>query len=119
MYIIDDDKSEFIKMIWPMLVTRGVDLQKVSELDHSARNKNSGIYITIVDDEFDCMKDQNFINFFKQHKFKRAVLLKTGCDTFKISNYFNSAVTILEIPSKLECESLLHIFYIHFFLEIV
>ena len=119
MYIIDDDKSEFIKMIWPMLVTRGVDLQKVSELDHSARNKNSGIYITIVDDEFDCMKDQNFINFFKQHKFKRAVLLKTGCDTFKISNYFNSAVTILDIPSKLECESLLHIFYIHFFLEII
>ena len=79
MYIIDDRKSEFLKMIWPMLVTRGVDLHRISELDHSAQKKNSGIYITIVDDKFDCMKDQNFINFFKQHKFKKAVLLKPNC----------------------------------------
>ena len=119
MYIIDDRKSEFLKMIWPMLVTRGVDLHRISELDHSAQKKNSGIYISVVDDKFDCMKDQGFINFLKQHKFKKAVLLKPACDTFKISNYFNSAVTILEIPSDLEYEGPLNIFYIHFFLEII
>ena len=119
MYIIDDHQSEFLRMIWPMLVTRGVDLQKVSELDNSVRTKNSGIFITLVDDNFDCMTDQNFINFIKQNKFKKAVLLKPACDTLKISNYFNSAVTMLEIPSELGYESPLNIFYIHFFLEII
>lgn len=119
MFIIDDNKSEFFKMIWPLLVARGVDFQRVSEFDNSDRSKSSGVYISVVDDKFDCIKDEHFINYFKQNKFKKAVLLKPACDEFKVSNYFNSAVTILETPFKLEYDNPVNTFYIHFFLEII
>ena len=119
MYIIDDSQSKFFKSIAPLLINRGVVLHNISEFDCSDRSKSSGVYISVVDDKFNCEKDQDFINFFKINKFKRAVLLKPACDEFKILNHFNSAVTVLESPIWFENENHLNTFYIHYFLEII
>ena len=86
MYIIDDNKSKFFKLIAPLLINRGVILHKISEFDCAARSKNSGIFISHVDNKFNCEKDEDFINFFKKNKFSRAVLLKPACDEFKVFN---------------------------------
>ena len=53
----------------------------------------------------------------KKHKFKRAVLLKSNSNEFRIKTFFNSAVTVIEIPFGLESDSPLNAFYIHVFLE--
>ena len=117
MYIIDDLKSAFYKIIVPLLNNRGIDLVLLSELGDRTNLKPSGTFISLTDTEFDCVADQNFKTFLKQHKFKRAVLLKPKCADFKIETFFNSAVTIVETPFELENDSPQNIFYIHSFLE--
>ncbi len=119
MYIIDDNQSTFYKLLAPLLINRGVILHKLSEFDCTARSKNSGIFVSLVGNKFNCEKDEDFINFFKKNKFNRAVLLKPACDEFKIINHFNSAVLVLETPFRFENESPLNTFYIHYFLEII
>ena len=90
----------------------------MSELGDRTNLKPSGTFISVATDtEFDCVADQNFKTFLKQHKFKRAVLLKPKCADFKIETFFNSAVTIVETPFELENDSPQNIFYIHSFLE--
>ena len=91
MYIIDDLKSAFYKIIVPLLNNRGIDLVLLSELGDRTNLKPSGTFISLTDTEFDCVADQNFKTFLKQHKFKRAVLLKPKCADFKIETFFNSA----------------------------
>ena len=119
MYIVDDLKSAFYKIIEPLLTSRGIDLVSFSKIGAQNSVKPSGTFISVANNKFDCMADQNFKNFLKQHKFKRAVLLKPNCKVFKVSTYFNSAVTIVETPFELENSSLLNIFYLHFYLECV
>ncbi len=119
MYIVDDLKSAFYKIIEPLLTSRGIDLVSFSKIGAQNSVKPSGTFISVANNKFDCMADQNFKNFLKQHKFKRAVLLKPNCKVFKVSTYFNSAVTIVETPFELENGSLLNIFYLHFYLECV
>ena len=119
MYIVDDLKSAFYKIIGPHLTSRGIDFVSFSKIGAQNSVKPSGTFISVATNKFDCMADQNFKNFLKQHKFKRAVLLKPNCEVFKISSYFNSAVTIVETPFELENGSLLNTFYLHFYLECV
>ena len=94
MYIIDDKQSKFFNLVAPLLMNRGVILHKWSEFDCTARSKNSGIFVSLVDNKFNCVKYEDFISFFKKNKFSRAVLLKPACDEFKIFNHFNSAVSV-------------------------
>ena len=119
MYIVDDIKSAFYKIMAPLLNSRGIDLISLSEINAQTSVKPVRTFISAVNVKFDCMADQSFINFLKKHKFKRAVLLKPKCDVFKIRTYFNSAVTIIETPFELENDSPLNTFYLHFFLEYV
>lgn len=117
MYIIDDLKSAFYKIMVPLLNNRGIDLLLLSKLGEHTNSRLAGTFISVADNEFDCTNDQNFKKFLKEHKFRRAILIKPKCEEFKIKTYFNSAVTIVETPFELENDSLLCTFYIHLFLE--
>lgn len=119
MYVIDDIKSTFYKIIVPLLNSRGIDLISLSDINAQTSVKQSGTFISVADVKFDCMADQSFKNFLRQNKFQRAVLLKPKCEEFKIRTFFNSAVTIIETPFELENDTLLNTFYLHFFLECV
>ena len=62
MYIIDDKQSKFFNLVAPLLMNRGVILHKLSEFDCTARSKNSGIFVSLVQ-KFNCVKDEDFISF--------------------------------------------------------
>ena len=117
MYIIDDLKSTFYKKLYPLMNGRGIDLCLLSEIEEPTNPKAVSTFISTVEKNFDCLNDKAFIDTFKKHKFKRSVLLKSNSNEFRIKTFFNSAVTVIEIPFGLESDSPLNAFYIHVFLE--
>ena len=63
MYIVDDLKSAFYKIIEPLLISRGIDLVLLSKIGAQNSVKPSGTFISVANNKFDCMADQNFKNF--------------------------------------------------------
>ena len=76
-------------------------------------------FVTIIEKSFDSTKDHEFVGFLKRHKYKKAFLVKYNCAIFGYSTCFNGAVTILELPVKIDEDTNLGNYYLHTLLELV
>ena len=119
MYVIDDKYSIFYDRVSQAITGRGIECLALSAIDGSATSSSKSIFVTSVEKSFDCTKDHEFIGFLKRHKYKKAFLVKYNCKIFDYSTCFNGAVTILELPVKIDENTNLGNYYLHTLLELV
>jgi two-component system response regulator FlrC len=119
MYVVDDKDTKFYDRISHALVGRGIDCISTSALEERNESKPFGSFIKAVERSFDCTKDQDFLGFVKKIKFKKVFLVKYGCTNFNYITQFNGAITVLELPIKLNEESNLGNYYLHTLLELI
>jgi two-component system response regulator FlrC len=119
MYIIDDKNSIFYDRVSQAIAGRGVECLAISVIDGSLTSSPKSCFVTSVEKSFDCTKDHEFIGFLKKHKYKKAFLVKYNCRIFGYSTCFNGAVTILELPVKIDEDTNLGNYYLHTLLELV
>ena len=72
MYIIDDKNLDFYYRILNALDGRGVNSMPASDIEIKEKSKPVGNFIANVEQSFDCSKNQEFLTFLKQNKFKKA-----------------------------------------------
>ena len=119
MYVVDDKDAKFYDRISHALAGRGIDCISTSALEERNEFKPFGNFIKVVERSFDCTKDQDFLGFVKKIKFKKVFLVKYGCTNFNYVTHFNGAITVLELPIKLNEESNLGNYYLHTLLELI
>ena len=119
MYVVDDKDTKFYNQISHAFVGRGSNCMPISALEEREKSKPFGSFVTNVEKNFDCTKDQEFLGFLKRVKFKKVFLVKYGCDNFSYSTQFNGTVTVLELPIKPNEDSNLGNYYLHTLLELI
>jgi two-component system response regulator FlrC len=119
MYVVDDKDTKFYNQISHAFVGRGSNCMPISALEEREKSKPFGSLVTNVEKSFDCTKDQEFLRFLKRVKFKKVFLVKYGCNNFSYSTLFNGTVTVLELPIKLNEDSILGNYYLHTLLELI
>ena len=123
MFVIDDKHPEFLSELTDTFACRGVDSMSLS--NYAASNTSSSdkggdhVFVGEVHHGFDCNEDKTFISFLKTHKFRKAFLVMSGSNDFKMDTYFNSAVTVVKIPANIIEDCLVSKYYLNVFLEIV
>ena len=101
MYVVDNKDTKFYDRISHALAGRGIDCISTSALEERNELKPFGSFIKVVERSFDCTKDQDLLGFVKKIKFKKVFLVKYGCANFNYVRQFNGAITVLELPTKL------------------
>ena len=119
MYVVDNKDTKFYDRISHALVGRGIDCISTSALEERNESKPFGSFIKAVERSFDCTKDQDFLGFVKKIKFKKVFLVKYSCTNFNYITQFNGAITVLELPVKLNEENNLANYYLHTLLELI
>ena len=124
MFVIDDKQPEFLSKLTDAFACRGVNSVSLNDYLAFANTSSSDkggdhVFVGEVHNGFDCNKDKTFISFLKSHKFRKAFLVMSGSEDFKMTTYFNSAVTVLKVPASIIEDCLVSKYYLNVFLEII
>ena len=124
MFVIDDKQPKFLSKLTDAFACRGVNSVSLNDYLAFANTSSSDrasdhVFVGEVQCSFDCNKDKTFISFLKSHKFRKAFLVMSGSEDFKMTTYFNSAVTVLNIPASVIEDCLVAKYYLNVFLEFI
>lgn len=119
MFVIDDQRSAFLSEVLQSVAGRGLECSSICELEKKKNSKAELIYVGEVETSFDCTKEKKFISFLKENNFKKAFLLISRAEEFKINFHFNGAITEVHIPTLNKNNILSFEYFINVFVEIL
>jgi two-component system response regulator FlrC len=119
MYIVDDKCLDFYDRIFNVLDGRGINCLPISNFEMDQKSKPADTFIANVDQGFDGLKNQEFLTFLKNNKFKKALLIKYECSNFSYTTHFNGGITLVDVPVNFDDDTNLAAFYLHVFLELI
>ena len=124
MFVIDDKQPKFLSKLTDAFDCRGVNSVSLNDylafgITSSSDRAGDRFFVGEVQRGFDCNKDKTFISFLKSHKFRKAFLVMSDSEDFKMTTYFNSAVTVLNIPASVIEDCLVAKYYLNVFLEFI